>query len=305
MKDILAQPIQIGHLQAKNRILMPPMYRPWSDASGKVSDRHIVHYGERAQGEVGTVVVETTAVRREYRLSLANIGIWADEHIERLSKIAEAIRSNNVLAFIQINHTAVNRGLSREEIATVRNVFVDAAVRAQKAGFQGVELHAAHGFLLSQLLSPTLHHQNNEYGGTATARMRLLTEIITLVREKTGLDFAIGVRLGIDSLEEGIEIAQELSLLVNYLSISYGAAGNAAILVPPDYPFSPTVYRAEKVKPHVTVPVVAVGEIKTGSIARRILKKSIADLIAVGRGILIDPRWAEKALNYREEEIKP
>jgi len=143
MKDILAQPIQIGHLQAKNRILMPPMYRPWSSPSGKVLARHVTHYQKRAEGGVGTIVVETTAVRRNYRLSEANIGIWADEHIEGLSKIARVIRSNNVLAFIQINHTPVDRPLTSEEMARIRDAFVAAAQRTQKADFQGVELHAA------------------------------------------------------------------------------------------------------------------------------------------------------------------
>ncbi|MBM3235349.1 NADH:flavin oxidoreductase [Candidatus Poribacteria bacterium] len=305
MNDILAQPIQIGHIQAKNRILMPPMYRPWSDDSGKVSDKHIAHYRERAEGGVGTIVVETTAVLREYRLSQNNIGIWSDEHIDGLSKIAEVIRKNSALAFIQINHTALNRALSLEEITTARNTFVDAAARAEKAGFQGVELHAAHGFLLSQLLSSTHNQQKDEYGGTINGRTRLLLEIIPLAREKTKPDFALGVRLGIDTLEEGREIARKLSLLVDYLSISHGAGGGETIQVPPDYPFSPTVYRAERVKPHVTVPVVAVGGIKTGEMARQILAKGIADLIAVGRGMLADAKWAEKALSYRDDEIQP
>ncbi len=297
VRDVLAEPIQIGCLQAKNRILMPPMYRPWSKPSGKVSDRHIAYYRDRAQGGVGTIVVETTAVRREYRLSESNIGIWTDGHIKGLSKIAKVIRSNKVLAFIQINDTAVNRALSFQEITTIRSAFVDAAMRAQKADFQGVEIHAAHGFLLSQLLCPKLNQQKNEYGGTTIGRMRLLLEIITLIREKTNLNFTVGVRLGIDSLEEGIKIAQKLSPLVNYLSISYGALlSNAPVLVPPDYPFSPTVYRAEQIKPYVRVPVVAVGEIKTGDVARRILNKDMADLIAVGTAILMDPHWAKKAL---------
>jgi len=130
-------------------------------------------------------------------------------------------------------------------------------------------------------------------------------EIIPLVREKTGIDFTLGVRLGIDSLEDGIEIAKKLSPLVDYLSISYGAGGGKTISVPVDYPFSSTVYRAEQVKPYVTVPVVAVGEITTGEIARRILSRGIADLIAVGRGLLADAKWAEKALNYRDDDIQP
>ena len=296
MKDVLAQPIQIGYLQAKNRILMPPMYRPWSSPSGKVSDRHVAYYRERAEGGVGTIVVETTAVRRNYRLSEANIGIWADEHIEGLSKIARVIRSNNVLAFIQINHTPVDRPLTSQEIARIRDAFVAAAQRAQKADFQGVELHAAHGFLLSRLLSSQFNQQNDEYGGSTAGRMRLLAEIATLAWENTDSDFVLGIRLGVDSLREGIQIARKLSPLVDYLSISSGAADSASIPVPPGYPFSSTVYRAEQIKPHVKVPVVAVGEIKTGNTARRILNEGIADLVAVGTAILMDPRWPEKAL---------
>ena len=141
MKDILAQPIRIGSLQAKNRILMPPMYRPWSSPSGKVLGRHVVYYRGRAEGGVDTIVVETTTVRRDYRLSEANIGIWADEHIEGLSKIARVIHSNNVLAFIQINHASVDRSLNPEEIVTIKDAFVAAARRAEEANFQGVELH--------------------------------------------------------------------------------------------------------------------------------------------------------------------
>lgn len=296
MKDVLAQPIQIGHLQAKNRILMPPMYRPWSSPSGKVSDRHVAYYRERAEGGVGTIVVETTAVRPNYRLSEANIGIWADEHIEGLSKIARVIRSNNVLAFIQINHTPVDCPLTSQEIARIRDAFVAAAQRAQKADFQGVELHAAHGFLLSRLLSSQFNQQNDEYGGSTAGRMRLLAEIATLAWENTDSDFVLGIRLGVDSLREGIQIARKLSPLVDYLSISSGAADSASIPVPPGYPFSSTVYRAEQIKPHVKVPVVAVGEIKTGNTARRILNEGIADLVAVGTAILMDPRWPEKAL---------
>lgn len=296
MKDVLAQPIQIGHLQAKNRILMPPMYRPWSSPSGKVSDRHVAYYRERAEGGVGTIVVETTAVRRNYRLSEANIGIWADEHIEGLSKIARVIRSNNVLAFIQINHTPLDRPLTSQEIARIRDAFVAAAQRAQKADFQGVELHAAHGFLLSRLLSSQFNQQNDGYGGSTAGRMRLLAEIATLARENTDSDFVLGIRLGVDSLREGIQIARKLSPLVDYLSISSGAADSVSIPVPPGYPFSSTVYRAEQIKPHVKVPVVAVGEIKTGNTARRILNEGIADLVAVGTAILMDPRWPEKAL---------
>ena len=296
MKDILAQPIRIGSLQAKNRILMPPMYRPWSSPSGKVLDRHLAYYRERAEGGVGTIVVETTAVRRNYRLSEANIGIWADEHIEGLSKIARMIRSNNVLALIQINHTSVDRSLNPEEIVTIKDAFIAAARRAEQANFQGVELHAAHGFLLSRLLSCQFNQQDDEYGGSIAGRMRLLFEIAALVRKNTGCRFVLGIRLGIDSLSEGVEIAKKLSPLVDYLSISSGALENEPIAVPPDYPFSSTVYRAEQIKPHVKVPVVAVGEIKTGNTACRILNQGIADLVAVGTAILDDPRWPEKAL---------
>ncbi len=296
MKDILVQPIRIGSLQAKNRILMPPMYRPWSSPSGKVLDRHVAYYRERAEGGVGSIVVETTAVRRDYRLSEGNIGIWADEYIEGLSKIAEVIRSNNVLALIQINHTSVDRSLNPEEIVTIKDAFIAAAQRAEQANFQGVELHAAHGFLLSRMLSSQFNQQNDEYGGSTAGRMRLLFEIATLVRKNTDSRFVLGIRLGIDSLSEGVEIAKKLSPLVDYLSISSGALGNEPIVVPPDYPFSSTVYRAEQIKPHVKVPVVAVGEIKTGDTARRILNQGIADLVAVGTAILNDPHWPENVL---------
>ena len=305
MQDILAQPIQLGHHRAKNRIFMPPMLRPWSDDSGKVSDRHISHYQGRAEGGVGTIVIESTAVLQEYRLSEKNIGIWSDEHIDGLSQMAKAILEKDVLAFIQINHTAANRALSKDEITTARNAFVDAAVRAEKAGFQGVEIHAAHGYQLSRLLSSNHNQQDDEYGGSIDGRLRLLFEIISLVREKTKSDLALGVRLGIDSLEDGIEFAKKLSPLVDYLSISRGAGDVDAISTPPNYPFSPLVYRAEQVKPYVTVPVVAVGGINTGAIARQILLKGIADLIAVGKGMLDDPRWAEKALSDRDDEIQP
>ena len=296
MKDILAQPIRIGFFQAKNRILMPPMYRPWSSPSGKVLGRHVVHYRERAEGGVGTIVVETTAVRRDYRLSEANIGIWTDEHIEGLSKIARAIRSNDVLGLIQINHASVDRPLTSEEIVTIKDAFVAAARRAEEANFQGVELHAAHGFLLSRLLSSQFNQQEDEYGGSIAGRMRLLSEIAALVRKNTDSRFVLGIRLGIDSLSEGVEIAKKLSPLVDYLSISSGALGNEPIVVPPDYPFSSIVYRAQQIKPHVEVPVVAVGEIRTGNTARKILNQGIADLVAVGTAILNDPHWPEKAL---------
>ena len=296
MKDILVEPIRIGSLQAKNRILMPPMYRPWSSPSGQVLDRHVAYYRERAEGGVGTIVVETTAVRRDYRLGEANIGIWADEHIEGLSRIARVIRSNNVLALIQINHTSVDRSLNPEEIVTIKEAFIAATRRAEQANFQGVELHAAHGFLLSRLLSSRFNQQDDEYGGSITGRMRLLLEIAALARKSSDSSFVLGIRLGVDSLSDGVEIAKKLSPLADYLSISSGALENEPIAVPPDYSFSSTVYRAEKIKPYVEVPVIAVGKIRTGSIARQILRQGIADLVAVGTAMLNDPGWPEKAL---------
>ena len=192
--------------------------------------------------------------------------------------------------------------LSSTSTSHTRNAFVQAAIRAEKAGFHGVELHAAHGFFLSQMISPIHNPQKDEYGGSIDNRMRLILEIIPLIREKT--DLALGLRLGIDSLEEGIEMARTFHKLVDYLSVSTGAGGDTPIEIPDDYPFSPTVYRAERVKSYVRSPVVAVGHIRTGGTARQILTKGIADLIAVGRGMLGDPHWAEKALNNRDNDIQ-
>lgn len=320
--DPLFTTLKLKSFEIKNRVVMPPVVSfGWADENGYVDDRHVRHYEERAEGGAGIIIVEATCVKKDGRIVNSQPGIWSDNHIKGLNKITTACRKYGPLMLIQIHHSGLatspaiadkavsptadpnnNRThtLSIEEIHDLRDAFIKAAGRAKQAGFHGVELHGAHGFLLNQFATTIFNKREDEYGRSLEGRLKLASEIIHGIREALGEDFIIGYRLGSNSptLEDGIEIARYLEKTgIDILHASHGGGTGVIPTVPENFAYNGIVYSGTQIKKHVKIPVIAVNEIKTPERASYLIAHQMADFVAIGKDMLTDPRWVKKAMN--------
>ncbi|KRG08703.1 NADPH dehydrogenase NamA [Lederbergia galactosidilytica] len=322
----LFESYQIKNKTFKNRIVMSPMCMySCEQEDGMVNDWHYTHYTSRAVGQVGLIMVEATAVVPEGRISPQDLGIWSDEHITGLKKLTSRVKRHGTAAGIQLAHAgrkAVLEGdilapsalpfddkmktpkeMTIEEIRKTIEAFAIAAERAKKADFDVIELHAAHGYLINEFLSPLTNHRTDDYGGTQEKRYRLLRETIDAVRQVW--DGPLFVRISANEYHnEGlhtkdfIQIGQWLKEQgVDLIDVSSGGVVPASIHVYPGYqvPF------AEQIRHAVKIPTGTVGLITNGIQAEEILQNQRADLIFVGRALLQNPYWAKEAakeLNY-------
>lgn len=347
--NMLSQPIRLGPLQASNRIVMPPLVIWRSDESGTVNEHHLAHYA-RSAGP-GLIICEATTVAPEGRLAATQLGIWSDEHVEGLTRLARTIREAGSLAGIQIHHaggradrkktyglaprvpTLLERSpdgaveMSGEMIEETIAAFRRATRRAIEAGFQVIELHGAHSYLISQFLSPETNRRADEWGGSAENRRRFMRTVVEAARneiDRAGRSdsVALTIRLGVAAsgaltlpVDEGLAAAEEaVSVGVDFLHISNGggvdeslsqeirdrARRSTAFLEDA----TPTLLLASFVRELVSLPVIGVNGIKTPEGAAAAIDAGIADLIAVGRGMLADPGWARKALGKEESAIE-
>lgn len=313
---------QLKGFTIKNRIVFPPVvcFR-YAGSDGIVVDRNLAHYKARAEGGPGIIITEATAVWKDGRLAPFQLGIWSDEHIPGLSRISEIVKKNNVLSLIQIHHAGVispasvtktpggasadekipgSRSLPVDEIRLIRDAFIAGAMRAKKAGFDGVELHGAHGYLLTQFASSFFNKREDEYGGDFKGRMKLATEIIKGIRSVCGESFIIDYRLGANSpiLEDGIEIAKYLETLgVDILHVSHGGSLQNLPRPPKDFDFNWIVYSGSVIRTHVKIPVITVNEIKTPERASWLIENEKADFVALARPQMADPSWANHVKN--------
>jgi NADPH2 dehydrogenase len=322
MADIFS-PISIKAIKIKNRIVLPPMVRfGWSDKKGFVSDKHIKHYSQIAKGGAGLIIIEALAVAKDGKLSETQLGIWSDDHIEGIGKIAEACHRYGSVVTAQIHHAGLKTpasvskiasapsdfkedgrlaaiAMSVEEIRKIQEQFTDAAKRAVKAGLDGIEIHGAHGYLIDQFMSPITNKRDDNYGGDLAKRSTFARQIIEMIKSSTGSDdFIIGYRMGGNepTLDEGIKIAKILEGAgIDLLHVSSGIEGNTIPKPPPDFDYSWIVYCGTEIKKQVRIPVIVVYRIKTPEQGKYLIENDLADLVAVGRGHLCDTDWANKA----------
>jgi 2,4-dienoyl-CoA reductase-like NADH-dependent reductase (Old Yellow Enzyme family) len=332
--DNLYSEISVRNFKIKNRVVMPPMLcSGFTAEDGLLSLKNIERYRDRARGGVGLIIIEATCINQSGRLSSTQLGLWSDNQIKGFSRIAAYCHEYDTRVLVQLHHaglaaakevtedpiapsdfqgsTRTNqlikaRALSLSEIATLQNEYVAAAMRAKKAGLDGVELHGAHGYLISQFFSPLVNRREDVYGGNLIQRTRFATEIITKIRQAAGPDFIISCRIGCDEpdIESSIQIAQELEKAgVDMLHISAGIthfiAGEIVdIKVPLHFHYNSIVYRGSQIKEKVKVPVIVVGGIKTPLDADYLVKNNYADFVAVGRSLLVDAEWVNKGQKY-------
>ncbi len=333
----LFEPAWIGRMSLRNRLVMPPMATNYGSEDGFVTQRTIDYYQERAKGGVGLVIVEFTCVDSPVgRATPRQLLIDDDRFIPEFSKLAEAIRLHGAKAAIQLHHVGrqarssvtghqpvgpspiafpggeLPRELTPSQIAGIVARFGEGAERAMRAGFDGVEIHAAHGYLISQFLSPLSNQRQDAYGGDVENRARLLLEVIAAIRERVGKDYPVWCRLS--AMEFGVEggITLEETQVVAQLA---ERAGVDAIHVsghavgpgrrpPMAQPPGAMVPLAEGIKKVVSVPVIAVSRIPP-ELGESILQEGRVDLIAMGRALIADPHVPQKVASGRGEDITP
>lgn len=339
MFDNLFRPGKIGSLEVKNRVVKAGSLSLMATPEGEITPRLVDYYAELARGGTGLITVDFA-----YIDSIASQGIhhmlalYSDEHIPGLRRITEVIKTNGARASLQIAHMGgvraigepvlapsaitypgllgevVPQELSAEQIQDIVEAYGETARRAQEAGFDTVELHGAHGYLINEFLSPHFNKRTDAYGGSLENRMRFALEVLESVRGHVGQGFPITMRIsGVEYVEDGtpreevIEFARALERAgLDAIHVSAGISATTQWMLPPIYyPRGCNVYLAEAVKKAVTIPVMAVGGITTPDLAEEILAAGKADFIALARPLIADPYWPEKAREGRASEIRP
>lgn len=323
----LADPLTFSGLTLKNRIVMPPMANDFSGLAGEVNDRHLNHYRARAEADVGLMIVEHSFINPKGRMTVKQLGINDDALVPGLQSLADTIRSAGSSSAIQLTHAGANtspeacggqplgpsdvpmpgreqapRPLTREEMAGIIEDYRQAARRAREAGFDSIEVHGAHGFLLSEFVSPYSNRRKDEYGGSTENRLRFPLEVIAAVREQVGPDFPLLYRFGAsDFLEDGLALdeAQQIAPRlveagIDLLDVSGGLCGSRPKDLADVQGFF--VPLATSIKSVVDVPVIGVGGITKAEYADSIISEEKVDLVAVGRALLKNPDWAREAL---------
>lgn len=325
----LFEPFTIKETTFKNRIVMAPMCMYQSDQEdGQVMDWHRVHYPTRAVGQVGLIIIEATAVQPKGRISAQDLGIWEDGQVEGLTELVRLMKLQGSKTGIQLAHAgrkATVEGpiqapsalafndkyqtpveMDKDEIKETVQAFKDGAIRSKKAGFDVIELHAAHGYLINQFLSPLTNKRQDEYGGSSENRYRLLREVIDAVNEVW--DGPLFVRISAHDYTEGgmtpeqyVEMAKWMKEQgVDLIDVSSGAVVPAQIPVHPGYqvPF------AETIKTQTPIATGAVGLITSPLHAEEILQNNRADMVFLARELLRDPYWAYTASKELGAEIE-
>ena len=346
----LFDPFSIRSVTLRNRLMMSPMCQYSSD-DGFANDWHLVHLGARAAGGIGLVCTEAAAVLPEGRISPHDLGLWDDAHIDGLERITRFVRGQGAVAAIQLAHSGrkgsrrrpwegggpaepgwrtvapspipwdadhpVPAALDQEGIDRVVRSFGDAAGRAEQAGFQAVEIHASHGYLIHEFLSPLTNHRADRYGGSFENRIRLLLEVIRSIRSRWPASLPLFVRLSVTdwmewdearagtpgwTVEQSVHLCRRLqSKGVDVIDCSSGGA------VPEQRIEAGSGYQvgfAERIRRETGLPTVAVGLINQPMQADQIVRSGQADLVAVARQLLRDPHFALRAAHETRQETE-
>jgi NADPH2 dehydrogenase len=317
--------ISIKGFSVKNRIALPPMVNfGWSDDKGFVSEKHVRHYDRIAKNEAGIVIVEATCISKDGRVADSQLGIWSDEHVEGLKKITSACHKYGAIVLIQIHHSGLvvkdiisefaygpsaiegnpgTRELTIEQMEKIKQNFINAAIRAKNAMFDGIEVHGAHGFLLNQFTNSKINKRTDEYGGTLSGRLKFPLEIIAGIKKAINEPFILGYRLGVNhsSLEEGIESAKHLEKAgVDLFHVSHGGNKDEINAKPEGFNYNNVVHSGTVVKKNVSVPVITVNEIQTPERASWLIENNMCDFVSIGRDLLVDNEWVIKARKGEE-----
>ena len=341
----LFQPLTIRSKTSRNRIWIAPMCQySCEDQDGKANNWHLVHLGSRALGGAGLVMCEATAIRPDGRISPWDTGIWNDEQVTAWQETTKFIKAAGALAAIQLAHAGRKASIYREwsgsgaiseaeggwqpvsstnepfpqyntpkELSTVEVKelvleWVEAAVRSVKAGFDVIEIHAAHGYLIHQFLSPITNQRSDEYGGSKENRARFLLEIVQGMRAAIGNEIPLIVRFSAtDYREDGFTVSDcaEVARWCEAVGADLFDISSGGLILGVNIPFGPgyQVPMAKDIAAEVSTPVAAVGLITTGEQAEEILQNTEIEIIMIGRASLRDPYWPLRAAFELDVEL--
>jgi NAD(H)-dependent 7beta-hydroxy-3-oxo-delta4-cholenoic acid oxidoreductase len=339
----LYSPIELGGVRIRNRIAMAPMATDYADEDGRVSLKLIDYHAARAAGGVGLIFMEVTAVDERYPYIPRTVGLWSDALVPGYRQLTDAIHAHGAKLMPQIAHAGPDslsslltghpavgptagirntltktgcREMSREEIEEIPAQFAHAARRAREAGCDGIELHAAHAYmLLGSFLSALRNRRTDEYGGSVENRMRLPLEVIDAIRSMVGRDFPIVLRISADELVFGGRDLQEtLSIAPRFVEagvdafhVSSGAYPDLAwrVIPPTGTPLALNAAFSKALKAVVDVPVLVVGRINDARLAEAVLARGEADMAVMGRALIADPELPAKSARGDFDDVAP
>ena len=343
----LLEPIQIGSMELRNRIVMPPMGTNFANENGVVTQRLIDYYVERAKGMVGLIIVEATCVESLLgKFGAHQLRVDGDKYLPGLADLVEAVHLHGAKIALQIHHAgrqttldategrtpvsssnvpyvdmyvspgsiiAHPRPLKVKEIGELVEKFGEGARRAKAVGFDAVEIHGAHGYLVAQFLSPFANKRTDKYGRNFQGRMRFAVEVVERIREKVGADYPISFRISADEFIKGgitLELAKKIVVRledagINVIHVSGSLAETEHMCEGPmSMERGYMVPLAEGIKKVVNIPVIAVGRINDAEFAEKVLQDGRADLVAMGRALIADPLLPLKIIEGRVDEVR-
>lgn len=317
--SVLFSPIQLGDVPIRNRVVMPPMVTLIGDDAGRVTSDVTQHYASRARAGTGLIVVEATCVDAKGRVWERGLGAWSDDHVAGLADLAAAIKSEGAVAGIQLVHggpqTSVElcgerlgpsevdppqggprpRAMSASEIEAAQHSFAAAAARSAEAGFDLVEVHGAHGYLLDSFLSAETNVRTDGYGGAFDARMRMTVETCTVVKQRIGGSALLCCRFSLFNKQPGEVDEADLRALV----LALEQAGVDVLHASTDGALKPTLGTTDTlgqlVKRSCALPLIVAGGLGDPRDAERAVADGHADLAAIGQAMFDDPHWTTRA----------
>ncbi len=323
------QAFNIKSLFLKNRIVMPPIATNFAGQNGEVTDSMVKFYTERARGGTGLIIIENANI--DYPLGkngARQLRIDHERYIPGLTGLVEGVKKYDTAICLQINHAGgttsnertegrgivgpsdipakrggeIPRSLTIGEIEDIIEKFAQAAKRVQSAGFDAVEIHGGHGYLINQFLSPLMNKREDDFGGSMENRARFFSLVLREIRKNVGDSFPVFTRISADefiengnTLNDTLETLQYLCPYVDVLDVSSGVTDSAHTIVDPSScPEGWRVYLSAEIKKRYPMPTITVGNIRTPEYAEKVLSENKADLIAIGRGLICDPDWVNK-----------
>ncbi|KDR96765.1 NADPH2 dehydrogenase [Peptoclostridium litorale DSM 5388] len=326
--------ISIKNMDIRNRIMMAPMCMYSADENGYAKDWHSLHYGTRAVGGVGLIMLEATAVEKRGRISSRDLGIWDDSHVKGLSKIVQNVKSHGAKIGVQLAHAGrkcvvkgediisaspvsfdtkdtdyhAPREMDESDIEDVISSFAKAAERAHAAGFDIIEIHAAHGYLINQFMSPVTNMRSDNYGGDMVRRSNFLYKIVRAVRKSWPDEKPICLRVSASDYDKcgnnPYDVAQMINIVkcegIDIVNVSSGGVTPAPVQSYEGYQLK----FAETIKAITELPVIAGGLIIQPSMADEAIRNKRADMIFLGRELLRNPYWPIQASEKLKSEIE-
>ena len=337
MYNQIFSPVFIGKLSVKNRLVVPPMVANMFSPAGEVTEQYIAYIAERAKGGFGLIITENLGISPGARAFPLNGGIWSEAQCTGLASLTAKVHEAGGKIAAQLYHAgretcSVITGeipvapsalrdptvhetpieLSQEEISGIVRDFGKAALRSKNAGFDAVEIHCAHGYLLNEFLSPFSNKRTDEYGGSMLNRARIIKEVIEEIRRTAGGDYPLMARISVDELVCGGLTVEDMKANarlfeewgLDAIDVSFGVFASGGKIARSNYgPHAQMTEFAAEIKKTVGIPVIAVGRINDPIIAESVIASGQADLVAIGRGSIADPHLPEKAQSGRADEI--